>query len=60
MSAPSFGELSKMSDEELRRRHDEIATHTQVGLQWYIDELRRREVAKQTKILVGLTWAIAA
>ena len=59
-TAASFAELERMSDKELRERHDQVARHTQVGLQWYLDELRRREVARQTRALVRLTWFIAA
>jgi hypothetical protein len=56
--APTFSELEKMSDEELRRKHDEIAAHTQVGLAWYRDEIARRQLAGLTKTLVRLTWVI--
>jgi len=46
--APSFAELAKMSDEELRRRHDEAAKHTVIGvLEPYVGDFvrdRRLEV----------------
>ena len=36
-------ELRKVPDEVLITLHDEIAVHTSVGIQYYLDELRRRE-----------------
>ena len=57
--APSYGELSAMSDAELVRRHDEIAQTTQVGLAWYLDGSARRPMQRQTDTLVRLTWLIA-
>jgi hypothetical protein len=63
---PRIAELRAMTDEELEAKLDTIATHTQVGTQFYLDELRRRETDRQTAAMLGftntirrLTWIIA-
>jgi hypothetical protein len=58
--APTYVELEGMTLEELKRRHDEIATNTQVGLAWYGDEINRRENERQTRTLIRLTQAIVS
>ena len=37
---------------------DDVAQHTGVGTQWFIDEIRNRALARQTKTLVRVAWAI--
>lgn len=39
--------------------HDEIAVHTVVGVDYYLNELARRDAAAQTRQMLLLTWAIA-
>lgn len=56
--APTMAEIRAMSDEELIRRHDEIAESTVVGLAWYRDEIVRRDAARQTATIVRLTLVI--
>jgi hypothetical protein len=63
---PRIAQLRAMSDEELVARLDTIATSTQVGTQFYLDELRRRETDRQTAAMLGftdtirrLTWLVA-
>jgi hypothetical protein len=57
--APTIEELEAMSDQEVRRRYNEIATNTAVGLEWYREELQHRSIARQTETLVRLTKFIA-
>lgn len=54
-ASPSIRELRTLSDEELIRRHDEEATHTVVGTQYYLDELHRRAQERQTTTIVRYT-----
>lgn len=42
----SIAALRTMSDDELIREHDEMATHTAVGTQYYVDELHRRALER--------------
>ena len=60
-----FDNLKKLSDEELVRRHDEIAVSTMTGVTHYLDELRAREgarintsVMKMTKVILVCTVVI--
>lgn len=39
-------DLENLSDDELRKKHDEIAEHTMVGLNFYQQEILRREQVK--------------
>jgi hypothetical protein len=55
---PRVAELRAMTDEELVMRLDTIATSTQVGTQFYLDELHRRETDRQTAAMLGLTNTI--
>lgn len=57
-SAFSLANLRELGDEGLIALHDEVARHTQVGVDYYLDELWRRETARQTNEIVGLTRAI--
>jgi hypothetical protein len=63
---PKIAQLRAMNDEELVARLDIIATSTQVGTQFYLDELRRRETDRQTAAMLRftdtirrLTWVVA-
>lgn len=53
-------ELRSMSKEELIQRHDAAATHTSVGVSYYLDELARRDAAEQTERIVRLNDEMAA
>ncbi len=50
--------LRKLSDEEVITLHDNVATYTQVGVQFYLDEINRREQNKQTALMVKFTAKI--
>ena len=50
--------LRKLSDEEVIALHDSVATHTQVGVQFYLDVINRREQNKQTDLMVKFTAKI--
>jgi CHASE3 domain sensor protein len=52
-------QLREIPNEELVRLHDEIAVHTQVGVDYYLSELARRDAAAQTRQMLLLTWVIA-
>ncbi len=54
----SLKDLRLMSDEQLIEKHDELARHTQVGTQHYLNELSRRDSDRATRSMVRLTWAI--
>ena len=47
--------LRKFTDEEIIALHDSAAIHTQVGVQFYLDEINRREQNKQTDLVVKYT-----
>jgi hypothetical protein len=57
MAAPRFAELDRMTDDELKERHDALAGSTDPGLGYYLDELRRREFARQQMLMVIMTLA---
>ena len=66
MQAPSLGELRALSDGDLVKRHDQIAQHTGVGKEYFINELARREqnrsadaVRQDTRSIKWFTVAIA-
>lgn len=42
----SIDELRSRSDDEIIDLHDRQAIHTQVGVDYYLDELRRRDQAR--------------
>lgn len=52
-------QLREIPTEELVHLRDEIAVHTQVGVDYYLSELARRDAAAQTRQMLLLTWAIA-
>jgi hypothetical protein len=48
-------ELRTMSDEQLITEHDDLASRTQVGLNYYLDELNRRAQNRQTETMLLYT-----
>lgn len=56
--APNLSKLRAMSDEDIVATYDDVAQHTGVGLQFYLDELVRRETARTNEKLVALTGQI--
>jgi len=56
----SIRELRDASNKELIQEHDEIATHTVAGVDYYLNELARRQSASQQATMIRLTYAIAA
>jgi hypothetical protein len=56
--AESIAELKKLTDEEIIRKHDEIARHTAVGTSHYLQELRDRENSKLAGSVERLTHKI--
>lgn len=54
----SLRELRLLSDDELIKRHDEHAQHTQVGINHYLAELSRRDLDRQTQAMLRYTWWI--
>ena len=61
----TFDEISKMTDDELIARNDDIAKHTGIGVDFYYDELHRRRMnassARMEELTVDikrLTWAV--
>jgi hypothetical protein len=53
--APKLSKLRAMSDDEIVAIYDDVAQHTGVGLQFYLDELVRRETRRTNEKLVELT-----
>ena len=51
----SIAQLRKLTDDEVIVLHDTVAVHTQVGVQFYLDEINRREQNKQTDLMVKYT-----
>jgi hypothetical protein len=54
----SIEQLRKLTDDEVIALHDTVAVHTQVGVQFYLDEVNRREQNKQTDLMVKFTKQI--
>jgi hypothetical protein len=54
MSEP-LKELYALPDDELVKRHDEHAQHTQVGTNHYLRELERRDRDRQTRAMLRCT-----
>lgn len=48
-------ELRALPDEEIIRRHDNLAGNTAPGVNHYLREIARRDQAKQTKTTLVLT-----
>ena len=55
MMALRLAELQELSDDEVTKRYDKIAKHTQVGTQYYMDELNRRYQERQTDSMLRFT-----
>lgn len=51
----SIEQLRKLTDDEVIALHDTVAAHTQVGVQFYLDEINRREQNKLTDLMVKYT-----
>lgn len=56
--APTLAEMEQMSEEELRAKHDAIATGTHVGLTWYRDEIDRRRADRLSNRIWWLTFVV--
>ena len=57
--ADKLADLRAMSDEELVRAYDEVATVTMVGLDWYREELNRRAYERDAAAIRHLTrWTV--
>jgi len=48
-----------MTDDELRERHNEVASTHAGGAHFYLDELARREGERRDQRLIELTQAVA-
>ena len=59
MRAESIVELMGLSDEEVIRRHDELARATVVGTSHYLEELRHRRAARVSEEIQRFTKWIA-
>jgi hypothetical protein len=53
-------DLRSLPLEELIRRHDNRAQHTEVAVSFYLEEIARRDTAQQVTAMVRLTKWIAA
>lgn len=53
--AETLRELRSLPDEELVRRHDELAGSTVVGTKHYLDELHRRDQMRMTHAMLTYT-----
>jgi hypothetical protein len=54
-----IAEIKAMSDQELIEQHDKVATHTVMGVQYFLDELRSREndrISKRMAIIADRMW----
>lgn len=56
--APKLAELRARTDDEIVGIYDDVAKHTGVGLQFYLDELVRRETARTGQRMLELTVQI--
>lgn len=52
---PKYGELRKLSDQDLIERYDSEAQHTTVGTSFYLDEMARRAMERQTRDMLDFT-----
>lgn len=50
-----YGELAKLSDQELISQYDKQAEHTSVGLNYYTEEISRRRNEKSNALMLRLT-----
>jgi hypothetical protein len=53
--AEKFAEFRKLSENELIRRYDEMASNTQIGLAFLRDEIAHREADRQYNQMLLLT-----
>ena len=61
MIARTWAELKNLSEDELIAEHDDLAGHTDVGLNFYLEELRYRHHARVASKLEGFTkWILLA
>jgi hypothetical protein len=51
----TLAELRSLSDDDLIRRHDELAKRTAVGTNHYLQELSRRDQDRQTRAMLQYT-----
>jgi hypothetical protein len=51
----TLAELRGISDEELVARHDQVATHLDPSVNYYLAELARRDQDRQTQAMLGYT-----
>jgi hypothetical protein len=61
MPAPlTLADVQNMSDEELIKQHDTIATshYVVVGLDYFLDEIKRRESSRQQNTMLAYTRQI--
>ena len=59
MIARTWAELKNLSEDELIAEHDDLAGHTDVGLNFYLEELRYRHHARVASKLEGFTkWIL--
>ena len=54
-AATSYAELREMDVEELVRRYDGLAQHTQLGVAFYREEIARRDSAMETEKIIAMT-----
>jgi hypothetical protein len=53
--AETISELRELSDEEIIRRHDHRAKHTEVGTNHYLAELARRDQQRSSAAMLAYT-----
>ena len=53
--APTIEQLRGKTTDQLIREHDAAATHTVVGISYYLEEIARREQAEQTHTMLQYT-----
>ncbi len=51
----SLKKLRSLTDEELISKHDELAKHTQVGINHYLNEIYRRDNDKISNAMLKYT-----
>lgn len=54
----SLKELRAASDDDLIRRHDNVAKTTGESVDYYLEELARRDQKTATDTMVNYTWRI--
>lgn len=56
--AETIAELRELTDDEIIRRHDHRARHTEVGTNHYLAELARRDQQRASDIMLAYTRQI--